>query len=427
MSVEAELASALGEPEALAPLSGGAGRCEMWSATVAGRDIVYRRYPEGLEREVVRPREWDVLALARAAGVPVPEPIALTPAGIVVERVAGEARPRPLLTDDRWERARSVLVARVAEAAARLHAIEPPPGLPLEPELEQAETATAPGGLSAAEVAVSALERHLDRLGEPHPALELGLRWLRLHPPPAAPPSIVHGDFRLSNLVVAEDGRPALIDWELVHSGDGAEDLGWMCMRSWRFGSPLPALGCGTREELLGAYAAAGGRVVSEEELRWWEVCANARWGVICILQASRHLTGVDRSLERAMIGRRTCEAEWDLLALLAGDRPAPAPSASPQDAPAAAELLETVASYLRDLRSRAPAEDAFPLAVAANACRVVARELPPDDPAPRERAARLAGALRAGEHDAGLDALVDTLRAEVRAKLEVANPRWVG
>ena len=182
--------------------------------------------------------------------------------------------------------------------------------------------------------------------------------------------------------------------------------------------------------------------MISEEELRWWEVCANARWGVICILQASRHLTGVDRSLERAMIGRRTCEAEWDLLALLAGDRPAPAPSASPQDAPAAAELLETVASYLRDLRSRAPAEDAFPLAIAANACRVVARELPPDDPAPRERAARLAGALRAGEHDAGLDALVDTLRAgehdagldalvdtlraEVRAKLEVANPRWI-
>ena len=86
-----------------------------------------------------------------------------------------------------------------------------------------------------------------------------------------------------------------------------------------------------------------------------------------------------------------------------------------------------TVAEYLRDLRSRAPADDAFTLAVAANACRVVARELPPDDPAPRERAAQLAAALRAGEHDAGLDALVDPLRAEVRAKLEVANPRWIG
>ena len=95
-----------------------------------------------------------------------------------------------------------------------------------------------------------------------------------------------------------------------------------MCVRSWRFGARRPALGCGSREELLAAYAAAGGRAVSLDELRWWEVCGNARWGVICMLQADRHLTGVDRSLERAMIGRRTCEAEWDLLALLAGDRP---------------------------------------------------------------------------------------------------------
>ena len=167
---------------------------------------------------------------------------------------------------------------------------------------------------------------------------------------------------------------------------------------------------------------------MSLDELRWWEVCGNARWAVICMLQADRHLTGVDRSLARAMIGRRTCEAEWDLLALLAGDRPPPAPSA---DAPGRArtrrELLETVAEYLRDLRSRAPAEDSFTLAVAANACRVVARELPPDDPAARERAAQLAAALRSGAHDAELDALVDPLRAEVRAKLEVANPRWIG
>jgi aminoglycoside phosphotransferase (APT) family kinase protein len=425
MTVAAELASALGEPEDLARLSGGAGRCEMWSATVAGREIVYRRYPEGLERDVVRPREWDVLALARAGGVPVAEPLALTPSGIVVERVAGEARPRQLLTEDRWARARSALVPRVAEAAARLHAIEPPAELPREPELEQGDATPGLDGLSAADAAIATLERHLDRLGEPHPAIELGLRRLRLRPPPAAPPAIVHGDFRLSNLVVAEDGTPALIDWELVHVGDGAEDLGWMCMRSWRFGSPLPALGCGTREELLEAYAAAGGRAVSPGELRWWEICANARWAVICLLQADRHLSGVDRSIERAMIGRRTCEAEWDLLALLAGDRPPPEPVPAPQDRPDARELLETVAEYLRDLRSRAPAEDSFTLAVAANACRVVAREQPA--PAGREDAARLAAEIRAGAHDDDLDALIDPQRAAVRGKLEVANPRWIG
>lgn len=426
-AARADLAGALGgEPDGLVRLSGGAGRCQMWSATVDGRPVVFREYPEGAGRDVVRVREWEVLRLAHDAGVPVAEPLALTPAGIVMSRVSGEANPQRLLRDDRWAGARSVLVERAAAAAARLHAIAPPAFLPHEPELEGAATGPDLAAVPAAEAAVVTLERALDRLGEPHPAVELGLRWLRLHAPAAAPPSIVHGDFRLSNLVVAEDGRPALIDWELVHAGDGAEDLGWMCMRSWRFGSPLPALGCGTREELLAAYAAAGGRAVSADELRWWEMCANARWAVICVLQASRHLTGVERSLERAMIGRRTCEAEWDLLALLAGDRPPPEAVPTPQDRPGARELLEAVAEYLRDLRSRAPADDTFPLAVAANACRVVAREQPDDDAAARERAAQLAAALRAGEHDAGLDDLVDPLRAQVRAKLEVANPRWI-
>ncbi len=151
-AAHAELARALGgEPEGLAPLSGGAGRCEMWAATVAGRPVVYRRYPEGPERDVVREREWRVLQLARDAGVPVAEPLALTPEGIVVERVAGESRPRPLLNDERWARARSVLVARVAEAAARLHAIEPPPDLPAEPEFE--------GGAAAADLAGLSLRR----------------------------------------------------------------------------------------------------------------------------------------------------------------------------------------------------------------------------------------------------------------------------
>ena len=170
------------------------------------------------------------------------------------------------------------------------------------------------------------LERQLDRIGEPHPAIELGLRWLRANLPAPAPPAIVHGDFRLSNLVVAEDGRPTLIDWELVHAGDGAEDLGWMCVRSWRFGADAPALGCGSREELLAAYAAAGGRAVSLERAALVGGVRQRPLGRhLHRCRRSRHLSGGDRSLARAMIGRRTCEAEWDLLALLAGDRPPPA------------------------------------------------------------------------------------------------------
>ncbi len=192
-------------------------------------------------------------ALASDAGVPVPAPVALTPSGFLVEHVEGESRPQRLLSDERWAHARSSLVARVAEAAARLHAIPPPDFLPGGLELDGAAAERSEAG--AAETAVLTLERCLDRTEEPHPAIELGLRWLRRTLPGAAPASIVHGDLRLSNLVVSEAGMAVLIDWELVHSGDGAEDLGWMCVRSWRFGARQPALGCGSREELLAAYA----------------------------------------------------------------------------------------------------------------------------------------------------------------------------
>jgi aminoglycoside phosphotransferase (APT) family kinase protein len=251
----AELADALGEePQDLARLGGGAGRCEMWSLSAGGRRLVFRSYPSGFDRDQVRLREWRVLQLAHDRGVPVPAPVALTPTGFVVERVEGEARPQRLLGDERWASARETLVARVAEAAARLHRIEPPDFLPHAMELD----GPAPASSSGADGAVATLEQCLDRVGEPHPAIELGLRWLRLNVPPPAPPAIVHGDLRLSNLVVGDNGQPTLIDWELVHAGDGAEDLGWMCVRSWRFGAHKPALGCGSREELLDAYAAAG-------------------------------------------------------------------------------------------------------------------------------------------------------------------------
>ena len=57
-------------------------------------------------------------------------------------------------------------------------------------------------------------------------------------------PRLVHGDFRLGNLIVDEHGLAAVIDWELCHAGDPAEDLAWLCIRSWRFGNDdLPVAG----------------------------------------------------------------------------------------------------------------------------------------------------------------------------------------
>jgi aminoglycoside phosphotransferase (APT) family kinase protein len=426
-AVRAELVRALGgRPTDIAPLLGGAGRSEMWSFRVGERDLVFRRHVDGDGGSGGRAWEWRILRDAYRAGVPVPEPVAEAETGIVMARVPGEARPRRLLRDERWRGARAVLVEQVAAAVARLHALAVPEALPAGFPLGEAAPFTT---AAPTEQAVADLERLLDGIDEPHPVIELGLRWLRANAPATAARSVVHGDLRLSNLIVGEEGLRAVIDWELVHAGDGAEDLGWMCIRSWRFGAvDRPALGCGTREQLLSAYEEAGGRKVTLDELRWWEVCGNARWAVVCLVQAApdRH---VPPSLERAMIGRRACEAEWDLLQLLAGERLPPPPRAEPQDRPTAADLLALVSAYLHELRPAAPSDHAFRLLVAANACSVVARELAADfvraQPGARQRAYELAAALRAGEHDDCLDALVDPLRAATRWRLQVANPGW--
>ena len=296
-------------------LPGGASR-ETWAfdAEVDGRvlPLVLRRDPPGRPGARDCGRELGLLRAAEAAGVPVPrarwgesDPGPLGAPFVVMDRLEGETIPRRVLRAAVRAGGGPRLVAQCGEALARLHrasldglALLGEPRTPMELLDDQREA--------------------LDALGEPHPVFELALRWLRERPPAARPPAMVHGDFRVGNLVVGPDGLRAVLDWELAHAGDPAEDLGWFCVRAWRFGSDhLPAGGLGAREELLAAYRTAGGVALDAGDLRFWEAYGTVRWGVICAVQASVHLTGAVRSVELAAIGRRACEMEWALLELM--------------------------------------------------------------------------------------------------------------
>jgi aminoglycoside phosphotransferase (APT) family kinase protein len=212
-----------------------------------------------------------------------------------------------ILRRDEFAAARVRLPAELAAALARIHSIEP-----------AAVDGLVDAGADPALAACEFWERALDETGEPLPALEAGIRWLRLNPPPPQRVALVHGDFRLGNVIVDEGGLAAVIDWELCHAGDPAEDIGWLCIRSWRFGNDaLPVAGLGELDGFLDAYEAAGGVRPEPERLRWWEAMGNVKWAVICARQAHDHLSGLRPSAELASLGRRICEPEWDLLGLV--------------------------------------------------------------------------------------------------------------
>jgi aminoglycoside phosphotransferase (APT) family kinase protein len=304
-----------------AKLSGGASQ-ETWSFDIVHPDgnigAILRRAPPGYgaapSRAAGLGAEAVLMQLAFDAGVPSPRVLhVLQPqddlgTGFIMERVDGETIPRKILRDDQFAQARPKLARQLGQVLAGIH------GLALS-ELPELRRMTA-----AKEIAE--LERDYRSFEWPRPVFELALRWLRERDPgPSQEVTLVHGDFRHGNLIIGPEGLRAVLDWELAHTGDPMEDLGWVCVNSWRFGEiDKPVGGFGAREELFAGYESAGRRV-DAERVKFWEVMGTLRWGVMCCGMMQRFRIGPEHSIERAMIGRRSSETEIDLLRLLAPRR----------------------------------------------------------------------------------------------------------
>jgi aminoglycoside phosphotransferase (APT) family kinase protein len=445
-----------GTVQDLRPLSGGASRltssfdlraddADGGGATPVRRLILQLDRGDGLAQGGRADTEAALLRAAHDAGVPVPSVVAvgdgvddgLGAGWLVVERLEGETIPRKILRDPEWAGARQALTEQCARALAAIHTIDP----------------ASIEGLPGRDPFRDPLP-FLDALGEARPALELGVRWLEANRLPAGRRVTVHGDFRNGNLLVGPDGLRAVLDWELAHAGEAAEDIGWLCAPAWRFGGPGPVGGFGALDDLLEGYAAAGGAVIDPVRVKWWQVYATVKWAVICALQASAHLSGATRSVELATIGRRVCESEWDLCTLLglAPDDAAGVPDdgvgvaegtpppevRAPFGRPAAAELVEAVREYLEaDVMEGSDRGARFKGRVARNALLTVERELrfgPAMAKAHADRLAalgfdddrELAGALRSGTLDGAWGDVGPALAAAARDQLLVANPGYL-
>ncbi len=298
-------------------LSGGASQ-ETWSFDIVHPDGVFgailRRAPPGYGASPSRAAGLDaeatLMQLAHDAGLPSPEVLhVLTPqdelgTGFVMARVEGETIPRKILRDEEFAQARPKLAQQLGKVLAGIHGLD----LAQLPELRRMTAAKE----------IADLDREYRSLSWPRPVFELALRWLRERDPgPSNEVTLVHGDFRHGNLIIGPDGVRAVLDWELAHIGDPMEDLGWICVNSWRFGEiDKPVGGFGTREELFAGYETAGRRV-DPARVKFWEVMGTLRWGVMCCGMMQRFRIGPEHSVERAMIGRRSSETEIDLLRLL--------------------------------------------------------------------------------------------------------------
>ncbi len=305
-------------------LSSGAS-CESWSFRVKseeqsdGEHLILRLPPPGSDGDDIdrrlapgRPYEADILALMPGQDVPAPSVRFVLDkddglgSGYAMEFRAGETMPQKIFKDPAFAQARNVLPGQLVAARHGLN------------EVSREHVGFLP--VESAEDQIALFRDVVDDMGIAHSGIEYGISWLKDHLPPAGPVRLVHGDFRMSNFLVTEEGLNAVIDWELAHLGDPVEDLAWLCVRSWRFTRPgRPAGGLASRAHLLDLYAEATGDTVDPNHLRFWEVLGNVKWAVICLLQCRRFQSGRDRSIELAAIGRRVEEPIYDMIRLLEG------------------------------------------------------------------------------------------------------------
>lgn len=246
-------------------------------------------------------REYDALQLARRLEAPVPMVLFLehdarwlgAPFALVEEigdiQTSVSGFDLPAEVRDRLAHSMWTTLGRMARRS--VDGAEVPPGL------GHADDDQAATQLTEWSEAYSRSEIH------PDPVVHAAIRWLQAHRPrPPRYPVLVHGDYRVGNLLHDQDGNVhAVVDWELAHVGDPLEDLAWTLDARQDANRPELAGGLIAHREAVRLWQEASGLEIDPRDLRWWQVLSGLK--AIAIWAMSAHL--FEHSADRRPIDGR--------------------------------------------------------------------------------------------------------------------------
>jgi aminoglycoside phosphotransferase (APT) family kinase protein len=293
--------------------------------TVGGRRYVLRTKPgpaaKLLPSAHAIDREYRVMAALHAAGFPVPRQYALC----IDESVIGRAFFVMECIEGRvlWDQAlpgmtpaeRAAIYDEQNRVIALLHTTDYAAiGL---------EDYGKPGNYFARQIERWTRQYQASRT-EVIPEMDQLIAWLPQHIPPGDDTSIVHGDFRLDNMIFhpTEPRILAVLDWELSTLGHPLADFSYHCM-AWsiepgRFrgigGLDLAALGIPTQEDYIARYCARTGKTIRPEDFNFYLAYNMFRLAGIMQGIMKRHADGTAASaqaLENGRAARPMAELAW--------------------------------------------------------------------------------------------------------------------
>jgi aminoglycoside phosphotransferase (APT) family kinase protein len=235
--------------------------------------------------------EFRHISAAHRHGVCVPKPFAVDATGallgtpfMLVERKPGAP------TGNMYAIPRGKNTSLNADIAARLASIHRVPLSEVDTRISGANCRSSDKALEWIDEAVAAFAP----LGMPSTAWETAFEWLRRNATlyDAGPRGLVHGDFGINNLLVYDNAVTAILDWEFVHIGNTAYDLGYFHPAAIEFG---------TWEQFLDAYANAGGPLPDAKQLDYSVLLGATRIGVMLCQTQEQLISGKDTGMAPAM------------------------------------------------------------------------------------------------------------------------------